>query len=44
MDVRTIQEAGDRYLQQQMKEVKNAFGGKRVKVTDNKGNLVDILD
>ncbi len=44
LDARTILDQGDRYTQQQMKEVKNNFGGKRVKVVDDKGNLVDILD
>ncbi len=43
LEARTILDQGDRYTQQQMREVKNNFGGKRVKAVDDKGNLVDLL-
>lgn len=43
MPVRIIESINDRYILQQMKLTSTSFPGKRVKVVDDKGNLIDLM-
>lgn len=44
IDVRIIENMGDRYIHSVLVQTKNLYPNKRVKATDSNGMLIDLLD
>jgi len=44
IDVRIIENMGDRYIRSVLVQTKNMYPKKRVKATDSKGMLIDLMD
>lgn len=43
IDAKIVEHLSDQYVYQQMVQVQQNFGGKRVKAVDKNGHLIDLL-
>lgn len=44
LDIRIIENLGDRYIRSALVQAKSSYPTKRVKATDSKGALIDLID
>ena len=44
LDIRIIENLGDRYIRSALVQAKSSYPTKRVKATDSNGMLIDLLD